>query len=322
MKQIPLRSLIGLIIAISCLMGMPAQSRAAVKHKTTHSSKAAPATKTGKIFRDCKNCPEMVVIYSGRFDMGSPESEDGRNDDEGPVHSVSVAAFAIGKTEITRVQFAEFVKQSGYTTGEQCWTLESGHYGEHKGSWQEPGFPQNDRHPVTCINWNDAKAYAVWLSRKTGKKYRLPTEAEWEYAARGNTKTSRYWGDNPDKACRYANGADNTAQAKIAGARSWSIHDCTDGYAYTSPAGRFRPNAFGLYDMLGNVWDWTEDNYHDNYQDAPAVSSAWLGGGTKRVLRGGSWNNSPSNVRAAIRYGNNPEIRFSTFGFRVARSLK
>jgi sulfatase modifying factor 1 len=319
MKQITLRKQLGITIAIFCLSCMPALSHAAVKHKT---SKAAPAAKPGKIFRDCRHCPEMRVIYSGRFDMGSPESEDGRGDDEGPVHSVSVKAFALGKTEITRGQFAEFVKQSGYDTGDKCWTLENGKYQERIGSWREPGFPQNDNHPVTCINWNDATAYAKWLSSKTGKKYRLPTEAEWEFAARGNTKTSRYWGNNPDKACRYANGADNTALAKIAGARSWSMHNCTDGFAYTAPVGRFRPNAFGLYDMLGNVWEWTEDVYHDSYQDAPAVASAWQGDGRKRVLRGGSWNNSPSNVRAAIRFGNRPEIRFSSFGFRVARSFK
>lgn len=322
MKQTPPRNLIGLFIAICCLIAMPAQSRAAVKHKTTPSAKSTTLTNKGKIFRDCKKCPEMVVIHSGRFDMGSPESEDGRGDDEGPVHRVSVAAFAMGKTEITRGQFAEFVKQSGYIADDKCWTLENGHYEEHKGSWREPGFPQNDKHPVTCVNWNDAEAYAAWLSRKTGKIYRLPTEAEWEYAARGNTKTPRYWGDDPDKACRYANGADLSAQAKIQGARSWQIHNCTDGYAYTSPAGRFRPNAFGLYDMLGNVWDWTEDNYHDSYLDAPAVAGAWQGDNRKRVLRGGSWNNSPTNVRAAVRFGSKPEIRFSTFGFRVARSFK
>ena len=176
MKQIPLRNLIGLIIAIFCLMGMPARSEAAVKHKA---SKAAPASKPGKIFRDCKSCPEMVVIYSGRFDMGSPDSEDGRGKDEGPVHRVRISAFAIGKTEITRGQFAEFMKKTHYITGDKCWTLEKGSYEERKGNWREPGFPQNDKHPVTCINWNDADAYAKWMSNKTGKIYRLPTEAEW-----------------------------------------------------------------------------------------------------------------------------------------------
>ena len=254
--------------------------------------------------------------------MGSPDSEKGRGRDEGPVHSVKIAAFAIGKTEITRGQFAEFVKKTRYITGDKCWTLENGKYEERKGNWREPGFPQDDKHPVICINWNDATAYAKWLSKKTGKRYRLTTEAEWEYAARGNTGTARYWGGNPDEACKYANVADTTAQAQIQGATSWSVHHCSDGFAYTAPAGRFQANAFGLYDMLGNVWEWTEDNYHGNYQGAPDDGSAWQGGGTKRVLRGGSWNSSPPDSRAAIRYASKPEIRFSSFGFRLARSLK
>ena len=317
MKRIPLINLLRLIFVFFCLL--PARSDAAVKHKAP---KAAPVTKMGKTFRDCKSCPEMRVIYSGRFDMGSPDTEDGRGDDEGPVHSVRVAAFALGKTEITRGQFAEFVKESGYDTSDKCWTLENGKYEERKGSWRNPGFPQNDNHPVTCINWDDATAYAKWLSRRTGKKYRLPTEAEWEFAARGNIWTSRYWGDNPDKACRYANGADLSALTKILGARSWQIHNCTDHFAYTAPAGRLRPNAFGLYDMLGNVWEWTEDDYHDSYVGAPAVASAWQDGGRKRVLRGGSWNNPPRDLRAAVRFGNKPDIRFSSFGFRVAKSFK
>jgi formylglycine-generating enzyme required for sulfatase activity len=324
-----MHNLYGLIIAIFCLMGMTAPSQAATKDNAAKAkavkakaAKAASAPKAGKTFHDCPGCPEMVVLYSGRLDMGSPKSEKGRADDEGPVHSVNISAFAMGKTEISRGQFAEFVKKSRYNTGDKCWTLDNGKYEERKGNWREPGYPQDDKQPAVCINWNDALAYAKWLSHKTGKKYRLPTEAEWEYAARGNTKTARYWGDNPDEACAYANGADKTAQAQIKGATSWSIHKCTDGFVYTAPVGRFKPNSFGLYDMLGNVWEWTEDNYHDSYQGAPLDGSAWQGNGAKRVLRGGSWNNSPSNLRAAIRYASKPDVRFSSFGFRLARSLK
>lgn len=314
-----MHKLFGLIFAICCLIGMPAHAQAARKGTAT---KATHPAKAGKTFRDCQGCPQMVVIRSGRFDMGSPDSEAGRGDDEGPVHGVKIAAFAIGKTEITRGQFAAFVKKTRYSTGDTCWTLENGNYEERKGNWREPGFPQKDSDPVVCINWNDALAYTKWLSRKTGRKYRLPTEAEWEYAARGGTKTARYWGDNPDDACAYANGADKTAQAKIAGATSWLVHHCTDGFAYTAPVGHFKPNAFGLNDMLGNVWEWTGDIYHVSYQGAPTDGSAWQGGGDKRLLRGGSWNNSPSDVRAAIRYKSDPRLRFSSFGFRVARSLK
>ncbi len=321
MKQLTLRNLSGLIITILYLMGQPALSQAAVHGKTASASKSSPATKPGKIFRDCNGCPEMVVIHSGSFDMGSTDNEDGRSKDEGPVHRVKIANFAIGKYEVTRGQFAAFVKATKYITGDKCQTLVKGNFEEHKGDWRAPGYPQENIHPVVCINWDDATAYAKWLSHKSGKKYRLPTESEWEYAARGRTTTAHYWGNNPADACQYANGADKTAQAKIQGAQSWLIHDCTDGYVYTAPVGKFKPNAFGLYDMLGNVWEWTADNYHDAYTDAPSEGSAWQGNGVRRVLRGGSWNNSPKNLRAATRYASEHEVRFSSFGFRLARQL-
>jgi sulfatase modifying factor 1 len=315
-------NLLSLFIVTFCLIWVPGHAQAANQGKTTKAARTAHAPEAGKIFRDCQNCPEMVVLPSGSFSMGSPDSEAGRGDDEGPVHSVNIPAFAMGRTEITRGQFAAFVNDTNYSTGDQCWTLEDGKYKERSGrNWREPGFPQDDNHPVVCIDWNDAKAYAEWISKKAGKQYRLPTEAEWEYAARGNTSTARYWGHNPDEACAYANGADKTAQAQIIGASSWSIHNCTDGFAYTAPVGSLKPNAFGLNNMLGNVWNWTEDSYHNSYNGAPTDGSAWQGDGSKRVLRGGSWNNSPRNVRAAARNMDKPELRFSIFGFRVARIL-
>lgn len=321
MKQVTLRNLSGVIIPALCLIGLPPLSRADTQDKTAGISKSAPATKAVKTFRDCKDCPEMVVIPSGNFAMGSPDAEDGRDYDERPVHRVKIASFAMGKTEITRGQFAAFVKATKYITGDKCWTLVKGNFEERSGDWRTPGFPQKNSHPAVCINWNDAVAYTTWLSRKTGKKYRLPTEAEWEYAARRKSETARYWGNNPDRACRNTNGADKTAQAAIQGAKSWLIHDCTDGFVYTAPAASFKPNAFGLHDMLGNVWEWTGDNYHDDYTDAPSDGSAWQGNGVRRVLRGGSWNNSPQNLRAAVRYACENEVRFSSFGFRVARQL-
>lgn len=316
-----MHTLLGLSIATFCLMWLPTQAQAAKQDKTAKAAGAAHAPKAGRIFHDCPNCPEMVVINSGSFDMGSPDSEAGRDKDEGPVHRVNVATFAMGKTEITRGQFAEFVKKTKHSTGDKCWTHEDGKFKERSGDWREPGYSQDDKHPVTCMNWDDAKAYAEWMSRETGKEYRLPTEAEWEYAARGNTSTTRYWGSNPDEACGYANGADKTAQAQIHGATSWSVHNCTDGFAYTAPVGSFKPNAYGLNDMLGNVWEWTEDSYHDSYDGAPTDGSAWQGDGAKHVLRGGSWNNSPRHLRAAIRDSNKPALRFSIFGFRLVRML-
>lgn len=312
-------NLFGLIIVISCLLWTPIQVQAANQSKTAKVSESAPAPKSGKTFRDCAGCPEMVVIPAGSFDMGSPDSEDGRSDDEGPVHRVNVARFAMGKTEITRGQFAEFVKKTKYNAGDKCWTLEEGKVEERSGSWRELYYAQDNSYPVGCINWHDAQAYTEWLSRTTGKQYRLPTEAEWEYAARGNTSTSRHWGENPDEVCAYANTADQTAQAQIRGASSWWVHNCTDGFVYTAPAGSFKANAFGLKDVLGNVWEWTQDSYHDSYKDAPTDGSAWQGDSEKRVLRGGSWNNSPRIMRSAGRNSYKPALRYSFFGFRVAR---
>ena len=316
-----MRHLSGIFIIAFCLMWLPNQAQAANKVKAIRASKSLKAPRAGRVFRDCPTCPEMVVIPAGRFNMGSPPSENQRDDDEGPVHRVKVAAFALSKTEITRGQFAEFVKHTKYDAGDKCWTLAEGKFAERDGNWRKPGYPQNNKHPVTCINWDDAQAYAKWLSRKTRKKYRLPTEAEWEYAARAGTRSSRYWGNNPDLACRYANVADKTAMARIPATMAWLSHNCTDHYAYTAPVGRYRANAFGLKDMLGNEWEWTEDIYHDSYDGAPADGRAWQGQGNYHVLRGGSWNSDPQNVRAAVRNSNKAALRFSFFGFRLARKL-
>ena len=253
--------------------------------------------------------------------MGSPRSEAGRSGKEGPVHVVNVATFALAKTEVTRGQFAAFVNETGYSTGDNCWSLIGSEYEVRSANWRKLGYSQDDQHPAACINWNDAHAYAEWMSRKTGKQYRLPTEAEWEYAARGNTSTARYWGNNPDRACAYANAADKTAQSQIIAASSWSGHNCADGFAYTAPVGSFKANAFGLNDMLGNVWEWVEDSYNDSYNGAPADGSAWPGKGAKRVLRGGSWYDAPQYVRAARRDSGKPAKRYDNFGFRVARTL-
>jgi formylglycine-generating enzyme required for sulfatase activity len=224
--------------------------------------------------------------------MGSPSDEAGRGSDEGPQHRVSVAAFSLAKTEITRGQFAAFVNDSGHDAGDQCWTFEGGKYEERSGrNWRNPGYSQRDDHPVVCVNWQDAQAYTQWLSRKTGQNYRLPTEAEWEYAARAGNNTARPWGDSASQACGYANIMDSTGKAQVPGV-TWEVHNCTDGHAYTAPTSSFTANAFGLHDMIGNVWEWTEDCYHDNYSGAPSDGSAWSGGSCeKRVLRGGSWDN-------------------------------
>jgi formylglycine-generating enzyme required for sulfatase activity len=185
-------------------------------------------------------------------------------------------------------------------------------------SWRDLNFRQGENEPVVCVSWDDSQAYIEWLNRETGKKYRLPTEAEWEYAARGGTTASRYWGENPDQACGYANVADQSAKRKNSG---WTVHDCDDGYAETAPVGSFKPNGFGLHDMLGNVWEWNQDRWHEDYKGAPNDGGAWeTGGSSIRVFRGGSWSLNPWFCRSAYRNGLDPDYRIDYLGFRLALS--
>ncbi len=280
--------------------------------------------KPGETFRDCPDCPEMVVIPAGSFEMGSPASEPERYSDEGPRHRVTIPrAFALGKYEVTRGQFAAFVRDTGYRAAGDCY-VNVDHDGawEKSGShgWRDPTFSQGINHPVVCVNWGDAQAYVRWVSRTTGDEYRLPSEAEWEYAARAGTTTARYWGESPDQACDNANVADLTAkqQSKLI----FHIHNCRDGYLNTAPAGNFRANEFGRLALLGNVWEWVEDCWNNGYSGAPSDGRAWTTGKcSRRVLRGGSFNFEPRFVRAAIRFRNSTGYRHFIVGFRVARTL-
>ena len=205
--------------------------------------------------------------------------------------------------------------ETGRATGDGCWTYESGGWEERSGrSWRTPGYGQEDTHPVVCVSHEEAEAYAKWLSEKTGARYRLPTEAEWEYAARGGTETSRHWGDDPSGACEYANVADLTAKEKYS---DWTIHACRDGYAHTSPVGAYRSNGYGLHDMLGNVWEWTCSEYDEGYGGAEQRCASGSAG--RRVLRGGSWVNFPGRVRSADRYGGDTGDRNGDLGFRLVQ---
>ena len=290
---------------------------------------AATAAET---FRDCSDCPMMVRVPVRTFVMGSSAAETTREKidpkdaaDERPQHAVTITGeFALGQFAVTRGEFASFTQDTGHDpsgctayTGVK-WVL------EQKRSWRNPGFKQSDRHPVVCVSHEDAQRYVQWLSRKTGKSYRLPTETEWEYAARAGTTTARFWGDGRDQACNFANVADFTGAEALKWNKSNKDHvfQCRDGYAYTAPVGSFRPNAFGLYDMLGNAWQWTEDCYNDSYSGAPSDGSAWMGGECRhRVQRGGSWYDVPGGLRSAIRDRSGPGYRSSLGGFRVARTL-
>jgi formylglycine-generating enzyme required for sulfatase activity len=286
------------------------------------------ALKPKTAFKECDTCPEMVVIPVGSFTMGSPESEADRLDDEGPQHTVTIGhAFAVGKFTATLDQFADFVTETGYEAGSKCATFEDGLYDLRAGhSFRNPGFPQTGSHPAVCLSWDDAKAYVDWLSRKTGKAYRLLTEAEWKYVARARTTPGSYpryfFGDNEDNTCRYGNGPDRTMRSKRAGPKDQAIANCNDGYAYTAPVGSFLPNAFGLFDMHGNAEQWVEDCWHQNYQGAPTDASAWDEGEcNRRVARGGSWFGYPGALRSAYRFQSTASYRGNGRGFRVARTL-
>ena len=282
----------------------------------------------GTAYKDCPDCPEMVVIPAGRFVMGAAAGEEEseklpenlRNRSQ-PQHGVDVVSFSAGKFEITRGQYRAFADATGRSSTDGCfvWTGAKFERDQSK-DWRNTGYTQDDPHPVACVSWDDAKAYTVWLSQKTGQEYRLMSEAEWEYAARAGTTTRRFWGDDGDQSCGYANGADQTTKAQVPGWK-FLVANCNDRYAYTAPVGSYRANAFGLYDMLGNVWEWTEDCWNENYTNAPTDGSVWTAGNcSRRVVRGGSWGLNPRNLRSARRGGNPAASRGSDIGFRVART--
>jgi formylglycine-generating enzyme required for sulfatase activity len=265
----------------------------------------AGAAAASPVFRDCADCPLMRVLPAGTFTMGSPDREGGRDSAEGPQHEVPIAQpIAIGVYDVTRRQFAVFARDTGYSSDPKC-------------DWRSPtarGQPinQTENDPVVCVSWSDAQAYAKWLSSRTGHAYRLPSEAEWEYAARAGSTAARPWGDGDAR--DYANYGSDECCAPFAAGR--------DRWLYTSPVGALRPNAFGLYDMLGNVWQRTEDCGHASYSGAPRDGSAWVTGGdcTTRVVRGGAWFSSLDQLRSAARAADPADFRKNDIGFRVVRS--
>lgn len=265
----------------------------------------------------------MVVVPAGSYRMGSPSSERGRQKNEGPVHEVTIAApFAIGRHEVTVAEFGRFVEATWYSAGSSCVTkYEGGRFRTVRGGgWHNPGFGQSGRHPAACVSWGDAQAYAAWLSRETGEDYRLPSESEWEYAARAGTATAWYWGGESGQ-CRHANGADASTKERYSDWR-WTVASCRDGHAHTTPVGSFVANGWGLHDTSGNVVEWTADCWNGGYAGAPSDGRARSSGDcTKRVLRGGSWRNPPSVLRAANRFGYASGARGNDFGFRLARTL-
>jgi formylglycine-generating enzyme required for sulfatase activity len=222
--------------------------------------------------------------------------------------------FAVGKFHVTRDQFSAFVRETGYAASKTCSKWRSTNRG---GSWRDPGFAQEGSHPVVCVSLDDANAYVDWMAKKTGRPYRLLSETEFEYAARGRTSPGaypRFWFGNDEKElCQYGNFSDRKAGNTRA--------PCNDGYEQTSPVGRYPPNAFGLHDMAGNASQWTADCWHDNYNGAPSDGSAWTTtcSGSDRILRGGSWDNFPWDLRAPRR--ERGTVISNNVGFRLARTL-
>jgi formylglycine-generating enzyme required for sulfatase activity len=268
----------------------------------------------------------MVVVPAGAFTMGSPAEEEGSQHNEAPQRQVTIGyAFAAGRSAVTRAEYDAFVKETGYALGPSCRTLgkpDEVFAGEPTPgrSVHDPGFPQDDRHPAVCVSWDDAKAYAAWLSGKTGKVYRLLTEAEWEYAARAGAQTRFFFGDDEKRLCTFGNVGDQTYKEVYF---KKPISECRDGYVFTAPIGSFPPNAFGLHDMIGNVWSLVEDCLTWNYKGARSDGRAVTTGEdcSSRMTRGGSFNDDSWFARSASRQWAPTGERNVTIGFRVARAL-
>lgn len=278
-----------------------------------------------RVIQDCANCPELVIVPPGRFVLGSADDEAFRDADEGPALVVTFTnAFAIGQTEVTRGQFAAFISATGYAAAGQClsWTgtrleLVVGR------SWRDPGYAQTDGHPVACVTWRDAAAFVTWLRKTTGKAYRLPSNAEWEYAARGGTQAAHAFAGGEDDACRFGNVADVSAKQDVA---QWRTAACDDATGLgTARVRSYAPNGYGIYDTVGNVWEWIADCYQPTYLGAPIDGSAWGSAGECGAAfdRGGGFSNlMPGHLRAANRSrAPSPDTAAYSLGFRVARDL-
>lgn len=222
-------------------------------------------------------------------------------------------------------QYRTFLRETGYSPEKGCRVWDGEWKLDDARNWDSPGFSQTDDHPVACVSWEDARRYIGWLNSKVaGDPYRLPSEAEWEYAARARTVTAYPWGTDANAGCEMANGGDQSLKSGIPDWK-FAVSNCRDGHVYTAPVARFRANAFTLQDMIGNVWEWTEDCWHDSYANARPTAVPWLsangGDCSRRALRGGSWNLNPRGLRAAFRDWDGPGNRSNLIGFRPARTL-
>lgn len=280
-------------------------------------------------FRDCPECPAMVRVPAGTFTLGTPAADaaDPATRAEAQAVIVRIARpLALGRTEVTRREFAAFVADTEYESPVNCrtWNERLGRYADDRTrSWQNPGRPRDvrDDYPVSCVSWGDAVAYTKWLARRTGKPYRLPSEAEWEYAARAGSSTARPWGESAADGCAYGNTYDAAGRTEYL--LGWAAAPCDDRFPDVAPAGALQPNAFGLYDTIGNLWEWVEDCATDSYAGRPRDARAWtwIGGCERRVQRGGAWVTPPERARSAFRGEGSTDDRADYLGFRVALDL-
>ena len=308
----------------SCLLVVAGLLSLAAAQPAVGLAQQAPQRAPGDVFKDCDDCPEMVVVPPGEFLMGWDGGEDARY--EGPVHEVEIRrAFAVGRFELTYAQYAAFIEATNHPSGRNCRTWGGDSVEDRLGKdWRDPAYgrPMRPDEPVSCVNWNDAKAYAAWLAEDTGEPYRLLTEAEWEYAARaGRPHTLYSWGDTPDGACRYANLYDlSGATSSIP--RPYEPANCDDGAVDLAVVGSREPNPFGLYDMIGNVWEWIEDCYVMTFlEDQTDDAAQTTYGCDRRGVRGGSWSSIETRQRPTFRGRDPVGLTTQIFGFRVARDL-
>jgi len=278
----------------------------------------------------------MVEIPGGTFPMGTAAADrliDPRTGkpakNDAPRHEVTLQAFAIGRYEVTVAEYRAFVAATGHESSGGCmeFSKKDSFTISAAANWDDPGFPQAENAPVGCVSFFDAVAYTDWLRATTGETYRLPSEAEWEYAARAATTTAYHWGADPYRACDYANirspGAD-TISKRQAQSDMYDGFTCDDGFAQSSPVGSFRPNDFGLYDMQGNAWEWVADCNHKDYEGAPSDGSAWLDDVPCQfgVIRSGSYLNRVERSTTAVRAGRPQSGKATNMGFRVAKGAR
>lgn len=281
---------------------------------------------------DCPACPELALVPPGRSLMGSAPDAPEIDASTGESPTVAIAftrPFHVSRREITVGEFRRYVEATGAEPAPGCRVWLGGQWVlERDRSWRDPGFaqPPQDAEPVVCVNWDDARAYAEWLSKESGKRYRLPSEAEWEYVARGGTSFPRFWGERDSSesavlslACDFANVYDSSAVDVYR--FPWPNARCSDRVAALAPAGQYKPNAFGAFDIIGNAREWVMDCYTASYAGRPEDARAWTwqGGCEMKGVRGGSWASRPRDARAAARDAAPTALRQSDLGFRVVR---